>query len=41
MGRVGFVIVAIVYLYAAMPVLALATVVVGRLLLGRLRPLLA
>jgi hypothetical protein len=40
-GPVGFVIVAIVYLYAAMLVLALAAIAVGRLLLGRLRRLFA
>lgn len=39
MGPAGFVIVAIVYLYAAMLVLALAAIAVGRLLLGRLRRL--
>jgi hypothetical protein len=38
-GPIGLVIVAIVYLYAAMLVLALAAIVVGRLLLGRLRRL--
>jgi hypothetical protein len=40
-GPVGFVIVVIAYLHAATLVLALAAVVVGRLLLERLRPLLA
>jgi hypothetical protein len=40
-GPVGFVIVAIVYMYSAMLVFALAAIVVGRLLLGRLRRLFA
>jgi hypothetical protein len=40
-GPIGFVIVAIAYLYAVMVVLALAVIVAGRLLLGRLRRRLA